>query len=211
MFGNFKKKRVPHIKINVEIEHYDRRGMKELLPKIAYGGIIAWEGVINEKHINKLMCTIVSIFVFVYGKFPKNNQFEYIAKKMKFKKIKYKMGGEQMKLELEMGDLDLDMILEMLLKNAKAAKLEKQKSKNEDSLKESDEMIFGILETINKDLAQDKKYELINMLLMWLSENGVINSALNSMAQGESTIGDKLKKLDLSVNKISLTQCIEKV
>ena len=116
-----------------------------------------------------------------------------------------------MKLELEMGDLDLDMILEMLLKNAKAAKLEKQKSKNEDSLKESDEMIFGIFETINKDLAQDKKYELINMLLMWLSENGVINSALNSMAQSESMIGDKLKKLDLSVNKISLTQCIEKV
>lgn len=208
MFGNFKKKRVPHkkIKINVEIEHYDRRGMKELLPKIAYSGITTWEGFINEKYINKLMCTIVSIFVFVYGKIPKNNQVGYIAKKIKFKKIKYKMGGEQMKLELEMGDLDLDMILEMLLKNAKAAKLEKQKSKNEDSLKASDEMMFGILETINKELAQDKKYELINMLLMWLSENGVINSALKSMAQSESTIGDKLGKLDLSVNKISLTQ-----
>ena len=209
MFGNFKKKRVPHIKINVEIEHYDRRGMKELLPKIAYGGIIVMQGVINEKHINNVICKAVSKRV--YGKIQKNNQVGYIAKKIKFKKIKYKIGEEQMKLELEMGDLDLDMILEMLLKNAKAAKLEKQKSKNEDSLKESDEMIFGILETINKDLAQDKKYELINMLLMWLSENGVINSALKSMAQGESTIGDKLKKLDLSVNKISLTQCIEKV
>lgn len=211
MFGNFKKKRVPHkkIKINVEIEHYDRRGMKELLPKIVYGGITALEGVINEKHINNVICKVVSKRV--YGKIQKNNQVGYIAKKIKFKKIKYKIGEEQMKLELEMGDLDLDMILEMLLKNAKAAKLEKQKSKNEDSLKESDEMIFGILEMINKDLAQDKKYELINMLLMWLSENGVINSALKSMAQGESTIGDKLKKLDLSVNKISLTQCTEKV
>ena len=211
MIGNFKKKRVPHkkIKINVEIEHYDRRGMKELLPKIAYGGIIVMQGVINEKHINNGIGKIVSTIV--YRKLHKNNQVGYIAKKIKFKKIKYKIGEEQMKLELEMGDLDLDMILEMLLKNAKAAKLEKQKSKNEDSLKESDEMIFGILETINKDLAQDKKYELINMLLMWLSENGVINSALKSMAQGESTIGDKLKKLDLSVNKISLTQCIEKV
>lgn len=211
MIGNFKKKRVPHkkIKINVEIEHYDRRGMKELLPKIAYGGIIVMQGVINEKHINNVICKVVSKRV--YGKIQKNNQVGYIAKKIKFKKIKYKIGEEQMKLELEMGDLDLDMILEMLLKNAKAAKLEKQKSKNEDSLKESDEMIFGILETINKDLAQDKKYELINMLLMWLSENGVINSALKSMAQSESTIGDKLKKLDLSVNKISLTQCIEKV
>lgn len=211
MIGNFKKKRVPHkkIKINVEIEHYDRRGMKELLPKIVYGGITALGGVINEKHINNVICKVVSKRV--YGKIQKNNQVGYIAKKIKFKKIKYKIGEEQMKLELEMGDLDLDMILEMLLKNAKAAKLEKQKSKNEDSLKESDEMIFGILETINKDLAQDKKYELINMLLMWLSENGVINSALKSMAQGESTIGDKLKKLDLSVNKISLTQCIEKV
>ena len=211
MFGNFKKKRVPHkkIKINVEIEHYDRRGMKELLPKITYGGIIIMQGVINEKHINNGICKVVSKRV--YGKIQKNNQVGYIAKKIKFKKIKYKIGEEQMKLELEMGDLDLDMILEMLLKNAKAAKLEKQKSKNEDSLKESDEMIFGIFETINKDLAQDKKYELINMLLMWLSENGVINSALNSMAQSESMIGDKLKKLDLSLNKISLTQCIEKV
>lgn len=94
----------------------------------------------------------------------------------------------------------------MILKNAKAVKLEKQKSKNEDSLKASDEMIFGILETINTDLAQDKKYELINILLMWLSENGVINSVLKSMAKSESKIGDKLEKLDLSVNKISLTR-----
>lgn len=205
MFGNFKKKKAPHkkIKINVEIDYYDRRGMKELLPKIAYGGITVMQGVINEKYINNVIGKIVSMFV--YRKLHKNNQVGYIAKKIKFKKIKYKMGGEQMKLELEMGDLDLDMILEMLLKNAKAAKLEKQKSKNEDSLKESDEMIFGILETINKDLTQDKKYELINMLLMWLSENGVINSVLKSMAQSESKIGDKLGKLDLSINKISLT------
>ena len=205
MFGNFKKKKVPHkkIKINVEIDHYDKRGMKELMPKIVYGGIIRMEDFINEEHINKVMCTIASI---VCGKISKNNQFEYIQKKIKFKKIKYKMGGEQMKLELEMGDLDLDLILEMILKNAKAVKLEKQKSKNEDSLKASDEMIFGILETINTDLAQDKKYELINMLLMWLSENGVINSVLKSMAQSESKIGDKLGKLDLSVNKISLTR-----
>ena len=206
MFGNSKKKKVPHkkIKINVEIEHYDRRGMKELLPKIAYGGITTLEGFINEKHINKVMCTIVSMVV--YEKIQKNNQFEYIEKKIKFKKLKYKLGGEQMKLELEMGDLDLDMILEMILKNAKAVKLEKQKSKNKDSLKASDAMIFGILESINTDLAQDKKYELINMLLMWLSENGVINSALKSMAQSESKIGNKLGKLDLNVNKISLTR-----
>lgn len=206
MFGNFKKKKVPHkkIKISVEIDHYDKRGMKKLMPKIVYGGIIRMEGFINEKHINKVMCTIVSKVV--CGTISKNNQFEYIQKKIKFKKIKYKMGGEQMKLELEMGDLDLDLILEMILKNAKAVKLEKQKSKNEDSLKASDEMIFGILETINTDLAQDKKYELINMLLMWLSENGVINSVLKSMAQSESKIGDKLGKLDLSVNKISLTR-----
>lgn len=110
MFGNFKKKKVPHkkIKINVEIDHYDKRGMKELMPKIVYGGIIRMEGFINEKHINKVMCTIASI---VCGKISKNNQFEYIQKKIKFKKIKYKMGGEQMKLELEMGDLDLDLIL----------------------------------------------------------------------------------------------------
>ncbi len=87
MFGNFKKKKVPHkkIKISVEIDHYDKRGMKELMPKIVYGGIILMEGFINEKHINKVMCTIVSKFV--CGTISKNNQFEYIQKKIKFKKI----------------------------------------------------------------------------------------------------------------------------
>ena len=118
--------------------------------------------------------------------------------------MKYKMKGEHMKLEIEMNEIDLDMILDVVLKNAKEVKLEKRKRNNEETLKKSDEMMFGIMEMVNKDLPLDKKYELINLLLQWFSENGVINSALKAIAQEQGGLGEKLRKLNLSVDKISL-------
>lgn len=137
--------------------------------------------------------------------------------------IKKKKGGKAMKLEVELNDVDLTKMLDIMLKKIKQQKTDKrrkkleiykkngdvdaaEKLKGDNVLKGSEEMMFHLLETINKEVDNNRKFELIQSMVMWANESGLVGIVLKALAESEGKMSEIIQAMKLEIGDISLTK-----
>lgn len=195
----------------IRLEYYDRKELKKFISDIrAFQKIIHFDAlrkvltqigfligervlefeIIDQKLVKKLKKTLRK-------KMP--DKYKNVIDLLLINCIRYhEMEENEMELKVQFEKLDLDMVIDTLLKDVSG--------KGSGSDHEKNHILFKMLETLNKDIPQESKYELIKTLLQWISDNKVPDSILNTLAQQEGNVGNILQRLDLKIGSITLSE-----
>lgn len=195
----------------IRLEHYDQKELKKFISDqkkfqktmpiegirkfltnvgISLGKKVLKAGIIDRK----LADTLTNI---LREKAPV--KYKNLIDFMSISHIRYHETGEnEMELKVQFEELDLNKVIDTLLKDISGKKSGSDHEKNP--------ILFEMLETLNKDIPQESKYELIKTLLQWISDNKVPNSILNTLAQQEGNVGNILQRLDLKIGSITLSE-----
>lgn len=137
--------------------------------------------------------------------------------------VRKKKGGKAMKLEVELKDVDLTKMLEVVLGEIKQQKTDKrrkkleiykengdvdaaEKLKSNNVLKNSEKMMFHLMETINKEVDNNKKLELVQSMVMWANESGLAGIVLKTLAESEGKMSEMIQAMKVEIGEISLTE-----
>lgn len=195
----------------IRLEYYDRKELKKFISDIrAFQKIIHFDGlrkvltqigfligervlefeIIDQKLVKKLKKTLRK-------KMPE--KYKNVIDLLFINCIRYhEMEENEMELKVQFEELDLNKVIDTLLKDISGKESGLDHEKNH--------ILFEMLETLNKDIPQESKYELIKTLLQWISDNKVPNSILNTLAQQEGNVGNILQRLDLKIGSITLSE-----
>lgn len=195
----------------IRLEYYDRKELKKFISDqkkfqktipikgirkfltnvgISLGKKVLKAGIIDRK----LADTLTNI---LREKAPV--KYKNLIDFMSISHIRYHETGEnEMELKVQFEELDLNKVIDTLLKDISGKESGLDHEKNY--------ILFEMLETLNKDIPQESKYELIKTLLQWISDNKVPNSILNTLAQQEGNVGNILQRLDLKIGSITLSE-----
>lgn len=195
----------------IRLEYYDRKELKKFISDqkkfqktipikgirkfltnvgISLGKKVLKAGIIDRK----LADTLTNI---LREKAPV--KYKNLIDFMSISHIRYHETGEnEMELKVQFEELDLNKVIDTLLKDISGKESGLDHEKNH--------ILFEMLETLNKDIPQESKYELIKTLLQWISDNKVPNSILNTLAQQEGNVGNILQRLDLKIGSITLSE-----
>lgn len=105
-----------------------------------------------------------------------------------------------MKLEIDIKELDIDCLLELVLKLAEETTA-KQEGEPADPAKA---LLFAMLGDLNKDISAEEKFRLIQVVLDWLNRSRVPQHALESYMKRNEEMGSKLEALKLNIGDITL-------
>ena len=195
----------------IRLEYYDRKELKKFISDqkkfqktipikgirkfltnvgISLGKKVLKAGIIDRK----LADTLTNI---LREKAPV--KYKNLIDFMSISHIRYHETGEnEMELKVQFEELDLNKVIDTLLKDISGKESGLDHEKNH--------ILFEMLEILNKDIPQESKYELIKTLLQWISDNKVPNSILNTLAQQEGNVGNILQRLDLKIGSITLSE-----
>lgn len=211
MFGRKKisEEHKQRMQLIIQVEHYDRTNLQHIIcdikplkdavrPDCIRNGLVKLpsalvEGSLNNKLINPKI--VKKLMDAINKKVPAD--YQNLISQIKVKRLMYhEKEDEKMQLMVKFEKLDLDKFIDTLLKDIL--------QKKSDSGKE--QMPVQLLAALNQDISQESKYELIQMLLKWVSDNKVPNTVLNTLAQQKGELGEILQKLDLKIGSIELKE-----
>ena len=137
--------------------------------------------------------------------------------------IKKKKGEKAMKLEVELKDIDLTKTLDVVLKQMKQQQTDKRRKKLEtykengdakaaqklesnDVLKSGQKLMFQMLEAINSEVDNDRKFALVQSLVAWANDSGLAGIVLKTLAESDGKMGEMIQAMKLEIGEISLTE-----
>ena len=137
--------------------------------------------------------------------------------------IKKKKGEKAMKLEVELKDIDLTKTLDVVLKQMKQQRTDKRRKKLEtykengdakaaqkldsnDVLKSGQKLMFQMLEAINSEVDNDRKFALVQSLVAWANDSGLAGIVLKTLAESDGKMGEMIQAMKLEIGEISLTE-----
>ena len=128
-----------------------------------------------------------------------------------------------MKLEVELKDIDLTKTLDVVLKQMKQQQTDKRRKKLEtykengdakaaqkldsnDVLKSGQKLMFQMLEAINSEVDNDRKFALVQSLVAWANDSGLAGIVLKTLAESDGKMGEMIQAMKLEIGEISLTE-----
>ena len=128
-----------------------------------------------------------------------------------------------MKLEVELKDIDLTKTLDVVLKQMKQQQTDKRRKKLEtykengdakaaqkldsnDVLKSGQKLMFQMLEAINSEVDNDRKFALVQSLVAWANDSGLDVIVLKTLAESDGKMGEMIQAMKLEIGEISLTE-----
>ena len=192
-----------HISISISVDYYKKKELKKLINSLMKSnnvniivralssilfGLIGT--VIETPPINKKACRELSSIL-------ANKLYSSDKNDISIDKIHLKKGANSLKLQVEIKEIDIEAAIDKILIDVYGKQDRKSSNKTND-------VVFGILSSLNESISSQEKCRLVQLLLNWLNDNNVITEVFDELSEAQGILPENIKALQLKIGNINL-------